>query len=192
MSAWQKAGNSDVEVRRVDPGGWAKPQPSPGNMAEAFLSRARKSSILGVRGGGNIRDAVLRQSGASVAWGPALARLLEGDYCFQVRALPEGKPFVFTFNWNRNGDGAAPVPGLSPGLYTLERGTPDGNGCQIDDPDAAKAWVLIASQPDFGRLHELWDSYAPGLNDLAESASAEVSATVAHSVLASLADTAGR
>lgn len=191
-SACQKTGNSEVEIRRVDPGGWANPKPAPGNMASSFFSRARNSSILGVRGGGNLSDAVLQQSGASVAWGPALTRLLEGDYCFQVKALPEGKPFVFTLKWSRTGDGAVEVSGLPAGLYTLERGMANGSGCLIDDPDAATAWVLIASQPDFGRLRDLWNSYAPGLNDLAVTVSAEVSATIAHSVLASLADTAGR
>ena len=195
VSACQKSGNPDVEIRQVDPGGWANPKPVPGNMAQSFLSRAQNSRLLGVRGGGNISDAVLQQSGASIIWGPALARLLEGDYCFQVKALPEGsgKPFVFTLNWNRTGDGAVEVSGLAAGLYTIERGTANGGGaCQIEDPDAAKAWVLIVSQPDFSRLRGMWDSYAPGLNDLAETVSAEVSATVAHSVLASLADMAGR
>jgi hypothetical protein len=193
--ACQNPGNPGVEIRQVDPGGWANPKPVPGNMAQSFLSRSRNSRLLGVRGGGNITDAVLQQSGASIAWAPALVRLLEGDYCFQVQALPEGnrKPFVFTLNWNRTGEGAVEVAGLPAGLYTLERGTSNASGgCQIEDPDAAKAWVLIASQPDFSRLHDLWDSYAPGLNDLAAATSAEVSATVAHSVLASLADMAGR
>jgi hypothetical protein len=197
VSVCQKTGNSEVEIRRVDPGGWASPKPAPGNMLTSLVRHEGRSRgvILGVRGGGNIGDAVLQQSGAKVAWGPALARLLEGDYCFEAKALPEGssKPFVFTLQWNRAGDGAVEVPGLAAGLYSLERGTSDEKaGCRIEDPDAAKAWVLIASGPDFSRLRDLWESYVPGLNEVAEAVSAEVSATVSHSILASLADMAGR
>jgi hypothetical protein len=195
VSACQKPDNADVERRRVDPEGWAKPKPGLRNMLASFLSRESGNVTLGVRGGGNLNDAVLQQSGAKVAWGPALTRLLEGDYCFRAKTLSKGggEPLVFTMKWDRTGDGAVEVPGLRAGLYTLERGTSNASGgCQIDDPDAAKAWVLIASEADFSRLHGLWDSYAPGLNDLAESTSTEISATIAHSILASLADMGAR
>lgn len=194
IQACQQKGDSQVEVRRVDPVGWASPKASFGDMALSFFSREPKAAqLLGVRGGGNISDAVLRQSQSKVVWGPALRRVLEGSYCFRAEALPAGsnKPFVFTMEWNQTGDGIADVPGLAAGLYTLERGTSNGKGgCEIEDPDAAKAWVLIVPDQDFARVHDLWESYSSGLSEIAENVSGDVSATVSHAILASLANTA--
>jgi hypothetical protein len=196
----------DVTVRRVDPYGWAGPKPTPsrvlessmvpqGLLASFFSHQPKNAQVLGVRAAGNLSDAVVRQAGDKVLWAPALARVLEGNYCFQIGALPAGssKPRVFALEWNREGDGGAQLGNLAAGLYTIERGTPGEKGsCQIDDPDAAKAWVLVVGGNDFERIQKEWESYAAGLRQLAEDTGPEVASTVSHAVLAALADSAGK
>jgi hypothetical protein len=187
---------SGAAVQRVDPYGWVDPKPSPGGMAASLFSHQPKNAqVLGVRAAGNLSDAVVRQAGDKVLWAPALARVLEGNYCFQIGALPAGssKPRAFALEWNREGDGGAQLSNLAAGLYTIERGTPGEKGsCQIDDPDAAKAWVLVVGGNDFERIQKEWESYAAGLRQLAEDTGPEVASTVSHAVLAALADSAGK
>jgi hypothetical protein len=164
-------------------------------VSSLFRHQPKPAQTLGVRAAGNLTDAVVKQVGDKVLWAPALARVLEGNYCFQVGVLPAGtaKPRSFVLQWNREGDAGVELRNLPAGLYTLERGTPAGNGgCEIDDPDAAKAWVLVVSESDFERVRKEWESYTPGLKQLAESAGPEVASTVGHAVLAALADSAGK
>lgn len=188
-----------VTVRHVHPTAWAKPQPSqpaaPNFLTSLFRREGNSVENLGVRAAGNLSDAVVRQNGDQILFAPPLARVLEGNYCFQMGPLPAGsaKPRTFTLEWNREGDAAVELRGVPAGLYTLERGIPQGGGaCKIEDPDAAKAWILVAAGAGFERAQKAWEAYESGLSQLKDDSSPEVSATVSHAILASLADSLGK
>jgi hypothetical protein len=186
-----------VVVHRVDPTAWApQPKASAIDMLASFFRREPKPlQTLGVRAAGNLTDAVVRQTGNRVFWAPALTRLLEGSYCFRLGPLPVGgsaKPRTFSLEWTRDNDGAVDLPNLAPGAYTLMRGEPEGGSCQIDDPDAAPVWVVVAPDASFARLGPEWESYSMGLAQLAENTSPEAAAAVRHVVIAWLADSIGK
>ena len=80
------------------------------------------------------------------------------------------------------------VPAVTPGPYTLEKGSPDPGGCRID-PDAAAAWVLIAAETDFGRASAQWQTDTAWTNKLEESGTSLMAVTtVRRALLAALAD----
>jgi len=182
------SGRKDVSSGRVDP--------VAGRSAElraSYLGREATTHIgAAVRGGREPNDALLLQNAQGIHWGPALERVLEGTYCFRFTRLPAAgsRPLIFQLQWDRRKDreGVMAVPTVTPGTYTLEKGTPDNGGCRID-PEAAAAWVLIAPESDFGRASAQWQTDTAWTNKLEESgASLMAVTTVRRGLLAGLAD----
>jgi len=189
-----------VKVTRIDPVGWAsKPKASLTDIVFDYLARAPGSvENLGVRAGANLTDAVVQQTGDTVLWAPTLVRLMSGSYCFQLDRLPARaalKPMVFKLDWDPEDEhqktGAAQLPGLAPGTFTLQRGSPGDDGsCHIDDPDAAPAWVVVVSDHAFGTINGEWQSYSADIERLEADTSPEVASTIRHAMLAYLAESA--
>jgi hypothetical protein len=165
---------------------------------QGLFLRQPKTPVLAVsRAGGSPNDAILLQDAKGVHWGPALARILEGRYCFRLTTLTPGRTAAarnFTINWDRDVDaeGAIAVAGLAPGSYVLEKGMTSGNSCATD-PDAAPAWVLITSSANFERASADWKQGQSKLNNLeASNLGPSVVATLRHALLASIEDSLGR
>ena len=181
------------ESRRVDPSG----QTPARSLSDALFARSQTLFVnAAVRGGREPNDAVLFEDAQGVHWGPALKRVLEGEYCFRLTRLPPAgaRPQVFSLKWDRRKDpeGVMAVPGATPGTYTLEKGAPDGSGCRVD-ADAAPAWILIARAPDFSRIEAQWKQDSAWTDRLDESGASQlVVVTVRRALLASLADAPGR
>jgi hypothetical protein len=165
----------------------------PAELRPSYFGRESTPRITAaVRGGREPNDALLLQTAQGIHWGPALDRILEGEYCFRLTRLPAAgsHPLVFQLKWDRRKDreGVMAVPAVTPGTYTLEKGTPDPGGCRID-PDATAAWVLIASESNFNRASGQWQTDTAWTNKLEESGTSLMAVTtVRHALLASLAD----
>jgi len=162
---------------------------------DRLTSRQPRSPIFAAaRAGGNPNDAVLRQEGESVHFGPALTRVLEGQYCLRIRELPvesSAPPRVVTLTWDRavEPEGMASVPGLRPGLYTLEVGAPESGGACRVDAEQVPAWVLTAPDSSYGNVNRQWRDALPGLAELDRGgASQALLITLRHAALATLAE----
>jgi hypothetical protein len=158
-----------------------------------FRREARDPIIAAARAGGNPGDAVVLQDDRGVHWGPALSRVLEGRYCFRVTPLPAAAATATTFvlDWDRSRDrdGVAPVPGLAPGLYALQKGRGDNSAACEPDPDSTTAWVLVAPGADFERINTGWRNQTIAIAELeASGADAAVVRTIRHAVLSGLAE----
>jgi hypothetical protein len=108
--------------------------------------------VAASRAGGNPNDTVVLQRGAEIHWGPALRRVVEDAYCFQLKRLPSsGEIRTFSLAWDRSTDaeGIAQLPNLKPGTYELAKGSagPDG-ACRLD-ADGVPAWVVLAAGATF-------------------------------------------
>jgi hypothetical protein len=190
-----------VVVRRVDPYAWSGPahKATLGEMLHSFFEREPKSAeTLGVRASGSPNDALVMAASEGIHWGPALNRVLEGRYCFDLMRLPVAAREVtqtFTIDWNREVDreGVARVLDVKPGTYIITKGRPDVDGpCHFDDAESGAAWVVVVPQARFESLSSQWKSYSTGLRQLEQSGtSPDVVATVRHAVLSSLADSIG-
>ncbi len=151
-------------------------------------------AVLGVRAGGNLTDAVVRQTGTEVHLAPALNRVLEGRYCFRFTPLPPGNPDAtrtVTMDWDRSAEseGIVSIPNFRPGLYVLEKSTPGDSGNCVFDIDAVKAWALVTSDADFSGIEPQWKDYTAQLREIERSgASPGILLTVRHAILAHLAD----
>lgn len=133
-------------------------------------------------------DALLLSDSRGVHWGPALRRVLEGRYCITLKRLgAQAKPSSFAINWDSSVDpeGILSVPGLQPGGYSLEKGRSDT--CKAD-ADIPPAWIVITSQPQFGKLNADWLRTTNELEKLADVASPDAILTARHAYLAGLAD----
>jgi hypothetical protein len=165
-----------------------------GVAADPYLKRQPNPlAILGVRAGGSLSDAVVRRVGSDVHWAPVFKRVLEGTYCLRVTALPVGEKTSrnITINWDRTVDseGILSIPNLEPGLYAVEKGTPDAGGKCVLDPDLPAAWVLVLSEADFEPVERDWRDSLTRLSQLESAgASPSVIATFRHAVLSYLAD----
>jgi hypothetical protein len=158
-----------------------------------FLFRETKAPVFALaRAGGNPADAVLRLKAGSVDFGPALQRVLEGEYCLRLRDLPldvSRPPRVVNINWDRatNADGPAAVTDVRPGLYQLEVGIRRPGGCNVD-PEQIPAWVLVAPEDDYLKLSTEWRAALRQLTDLDRAGETlALIATLRHAYLASLA-----
>lgn len=144
------------------------------------------------RAGGNPNDAVILQRGAEIHWGPALRRVLEGTYCFQLRRLPlSSEVRSFTLAWDRSVDaeGIAPLPGLKPGTYELSKGDAATDGSCRLDADGFPAWVVVVPEAEFARANADWKSYSDSLADLEKTgATASLVMAVRRAALSGLAD----
>lgn len=160
-----------------------------------FKREPKELVALGVRAGGNPSDAVLMQAAQGIHWGPALTRVLEGRYCFRLKALPvsNSSAHIANLNWDRDSDpeGIAPASGLAPGLYSLEKGTGDA-ACMVE-PDGVPAWVLVVPEAQFESANAQWKTESSQIGRLERSGlSAAVATTLRHTVLAGLADAASK
>ena len=151
-------------------------------------------AVAGVRGSAGPSDAVVMQTPQGVHWAPALARVLEGRYCFRLSHLPispSNPTRIFTLDWDRavEKEGIATVPNLAPGLYAIEKGSPETNASCRPDPNSAPAWVLVAPQSNFQVVNKRWDDNLSQIDDLEQSgASTSALSALRHAILASLAD----
>lgn len=159
-----------------------------------FKYEPKETAVTGVRAPGNPNEAVLVQTATGVHFGPALSRVLEGQYCLRLTRLPAqsgNAPQIVTIAWDRSVDpeGIASTPGFLPGLYSLEKGAPgEGGRCEVA-PDAVAAWVLIAPESQFSSLSADWKKVTAQARDLSSSgASREVLVAARHAILASMAD----
>ncbi len=163
---------------------------------DPYLKRDPKPlAILGVRAGGSLSDAVVRKADNDVHWAPVFRRVVEGTYCLRVGALPAAasKPRAISINWDRSVDaeGTLPVPDLQPGLYSVEKGSPDAGGQCVIDPDLPAVWVLVVAGANFDRVDRAWKEASAQFNDLQSAgASPFVLATFRHAALSYLADSA--
>jgi hypothetical protein len=128
--------------------------------------------VAAARAGGNPNDAVVLQRDAEIHLGPALRRVVEGTYCFQLKRLPSsGDIRTFTLAWDHSTDaeGIVQLPGLKVGAYELAKGTAGATGaCQLDD-DGVPAWVVLAPESEFRRATADWNGYRDSLTELENS-----------------------
>lgn len=163
-----------------------------------FLRQPQALVTLAARAGGNVMDAVLLQKGGDVHWAPAFKRVLEGRYCIRLRALPasgSASARSFTLDWDRSVDteGIVSLPGLQPGTYAVEKGTPQSDGACAFDTDAYPAWVLIVPESDFERVDARWKESAAHFRQLEMAGVGQTAlVTFRQAVLADLADSLGK
>jgi hypothetical protein len=180
-------------VQRVDPDARnnVDARPSMGEMLMSFFRHQPKApETLGVRSGGNPNDAVVALQPGGIDLAPALARVLEGKYCFRLTPLPSGPGATFVLDWDRErlGSALARVAGSKPGAYTIDKSASEVCTFTVDQPGLT-AWVVIVPDADFSRLDALWKSYQPWFRQLDQTGTTpEILATVRHAVLSSLAD----
>jgi hypothetical protein len=131
--------------------------------------------VAASRAGGNPNDAVVLQRGDEIHLGPALRRVVEDTYCFQLKRLPSsGEIRNFSLAWDRSADaeGIAKLPNLKPGAYELAKGSPGANGaCRLDE-DGLPAWVVLAPESEFARANADWNGYREPLAELEKSGAA--------------------
>jgi hypothetical protein len=159
---------------------------------DTFLRREPTSApVAAARTLGGPADAVVLQDAKGIHWAPALAGVLEGNYCLVLRALPSsGQTWTTNLQWDRRRepDGLAPIPGLRPGLYELRKGPAAGGTCQ-PDPNEDAGWVLVAGSADFPQLEAEWRSHAASIETLEQSGtSPHLISTLRRVVLAGLAE----
>jgi hypothetical protein len=167
-----------------------------GILTALFRREPASPQTLSARSGGNPSDAVVRQSAKGVHWGPALARVLEGRYCFLVSRLPGGAAAAsFVLMWDRavDAEGIAAVPGLAPGLYSIEKGAPQAGGRCEADADGGTAWTLVTPEARFGPINEGWSDGLARIEKLERSGTPRLALEAArHGVLAALAESMER
>lgn len=163
-----------------------------GLFAALFVRAPVLPVVAASRAGGNPNDAVVLQRGAEIHWGPALRRVVEGAYCFQLKRLPSsGEIRTFSLAWDRSTDaeGIVQLPNLKPGTYELAKGSagPDG-ACRLD-ADGVPAWVVLAAERDFSRAIADWNSYRDSLAELEKAgATPTLLLAVRRAVLSGIAD----
>jgi hypothetical protein len=171
---------------------WEWNNSSSESMSRSWLQREPTRGVTaGARGAFNLNDAAVRQTGGQIAFAPVLRRVVEGRYCFQLDSLPKGgmPSRMFTLDWTRDDVGAISLPGLAPGLYALDAGKPAAAGsCEIKDPGASPAWVMVTPDGQYERVIREWESYSQKLRTLQAETDADVAAIVRHALLAALAD----
>lgn len=188
-----------VIVRNVNPYAHSPQGKSLTALFHSLFSREPKSpETAAARSGGNPSDAVVLQTAQGIHWGPALQRVLEGQHCFRLSQLPvraTGLIKTFTLDWDRSAEaeGVAQIPGLMPGAYAIEKGTPGPNEiCRIDS-DGVPAWVVVTPEADFRRVSAEWKDASAWLTQLEQSgAGRSTILTVRHAILAGLADSLGK
>jgi hypothetical protein len=140
---------------------------------------------------GGPADAVVLLDDKGVHWAPALAGVLEGNYCLSLGTLPaSAQTWTTELRWDRarDAEGLATVRGLEPGLYSLRKGPAGGPGCRPDQNEDA-GWVLIARSPRFSELDSEWRTYAASVDELEGSGvSPSLIATLRRAALAGLAE----
>ena len=184
-------------VQRVDPqptDGPASPASQENWFSSLFKREPATLAVLGVREGGHVSDAIVRQAGAEVHLAPALMRVLEGKYCFRFTPLPPGNPSLTrtaTINWDRSTDaeGVVSLPGLPAGLYTLDKSDSEAGGSCTFQPDPTPPWILVTPDPAFTAVTTQWKDYLTQMREIErQGASPTVLLTVRHATLAHLAD----
>jgi hypothetical protein len=165
-------------------------------FTEKFLRREpRETAVLGVRAGGNPTDAVLQLEPKGVHWGPALGRVLEGRYCFRLTPLPTGAARNFAMEWDRSvePEGIAAVPNLTPGVYSMQKGTPQSGGACELDPESTPAWVAIAAAQKFLAINAEWKLRSSDISQVERSSAGPAAAALLrHAVLASFDESAAK
>jgi hypothetical protein len=190
-----QAKTENVSVLRVDlAAGSGEPSETSADwFASLFKLEPQSLEVLGVRAGGNVTEAVLRETGSDVHLGPALGRVLEGTYCFRFTPLRRGSNSATeaTLKWDRDADfeGLVSLPGLHPGLYAVEKSSSEAAGACTFEHEANPAWVFIASASDFPGLASQWKRYAVQLNEMSkDGATPGVLLTVRHAALSHFAE----
>jgi len=185
----------DVKIQQFDFATGTRKDIESVDAATGYFKRQSKMlAVLAVRGDADMNAAVLLDNGAGVHLGPAMKRVLEGQYCFRLTTLPAGSSATtrnFTLNWDRGveSEGIVSLPGLKPGIYSVEKGTPGNEASCSFDADALPAWVLVVPDAQFAKVDADWRSYSAKLNEIEDSgASPSVMATLRRAALSYLAD----
>jgi hypothetical protein len=146
-----------------------------GLFAALFVRAPVLPVVAASRAGGNPNDAVILQRGAEIHWGPALRRVVEDTYCFQLKRLPssgEVRDFSLAWDSSKDAEGIARLPNLKPGAYELAKGSAGANGaCRLDE-DGLPAWVVLATESEFARANTDWKGYRDSLADLEKAGAA--------------------
>ncbi len=96
-----------------------------GLFAALFVRAPVLPVVAASRAGGNPNDAVVLQRGAEIHLGPALRRVVEDTYCFQLKRLPcpvNFEPSRLRGTVSKDAEGIAQLPNLKPGAYELSQG----------------------------------------------------------------------
>jgi len=166
----------------------------------SLLTREPRQPVMAAaRAGGDPNDAVLLLDSRGLHLGPALMRVLEGNYCFVLNPLTvtsAGTPKTVILDWDRaiDAEGIAAASGVTPGLYRLVKGIPTAGGTCETDKEGVPAWVLLTTAPDFASATASWKSQSDVAADLERNgASRATVSTIRHAALAGLAEpTAGK
>ncbi len=164
-----------------------------GSLFESLWKRTPVTTVIPLaRAGGNPNDAVVLLKSATLNLGPTLRRIVEGKYCFSLKALPStGSTSTVFLDWDRTVDpaGAVPAGSLRPGTYELAKGTPgDGGLCQLDS-DGVPAWVLVTSERNYTSANAAWTAYSASLLELEKTGvSQDILRTLRHAALSGIAD----
>jgi len=164
----------------------------PARVLAAVLSLTEREGstmvTLAARAGGTPNDALLLLDDAGIDFASALRRVVEGKYCFRLTgSAPGAQVRTFMLDWDREraNSGRATVPGLSAGLFRLEKAAE--GGCERD-PETGSAWIAILPGDRHGAAQSTWASTELWATQAAKDGlSAETIAQVRHAVLDDLA-----
>ncbi len=173
---------------RIDKGG----PPAESHDFLAMLTRESHppSSLISRGAEGDPNDAVVLLRDGDIHLAPALIRVLEGDYCFAIKSLDSATdrpPTEFHLKWEKSDEpeGLVKLPGVSPGVYALEKKNVDSSGTCSTDPKAIPAWILIAPEDQFPSLQAQWKGDRPWFRELTDDNPA-VLVTMQHATIAQL------
>jgi hypothetical protein len=186
VTACQLSGESML----VKPWQWSKSTPD--GFLQGLLKREPPTAVTaGARDALDIIDALVLYDGETVHLAPALRRVLEGSYCFQLESLPKSKlpPRNFALNWTKDPQGTVSLPALPPGLYALDGARLGaGNACKIDHPNPSPPWLLVTTGSQFESWKKEWDRFSANLATVDADGDPEVTAKFRHALMAALAD----
>jgi hypothetical protein len=178
--------------KRVDKGS-TPPQSTVDKFLALLTRESHPPAMLGVRGSeNNPNDGVVLAQNGELHLAPALTRVLEGEYCFGLKALDANSasaPSELHLKWDKSDEpeGLVKAPNTTPGVYALEKRKLDSSGACSADREAVPAWILVAPEGNYQNLQTQWKSNRAWFEELSESNPAVVT-TMRHAAIAELAE----
>jgi len=111
----------------------------------------KKHQVLISRGGGELRESVVKIAGEQVELSSVLADLSAGSYLLKFEAQRLGAPPISNpvrVDWNPSGLSPVTVKGLTPGLYVVRL---LNNQDREPGEPGTEAWVLLAKPEKFDK-----------------------------------------